>query len=175
MVPKSQRMNGRGVGCQECNPLPTLRQFISKHEIKFECHRVEARPDGLMDANYPKDGLSVTLAKDRMRHFRCRVSRGHRVENNFPLKARSFSLYFSQGSAHTQDPTLADVLDCLASDAAGYENSNDFTGWADDLGYDTDSRKAEKIWRAVKRQAEQLKRTIGEEAYNDLLWNTERL
>ena len=128
----------------------------------------------LMDANYPKDGLSVTLAKDRMRHFRCRVSRGHRVENNFPLKARSFSLYFSQGSAHTQDPTLADVLDCLASDAAGYENSNDFTGWADDLGYDTDSRKAEKIWRAVKRQAEQLKRTIGEEAYNDLLWNTER-
>jgi hypothetical protein len=26
----------------------------------------------------------------------------------------------------------------------------------------------------VKRQAEQLKRTLGEDAYNDLLWNTER-
>jgi len=102
----------------------------------------------------------------------------------------SFSLYFSQGSGHTADPTLADVLNSLASDASGYKNARDlkttqgtghdkrtadylqFDNWAAEFGYDTDSRKAEKIFRSVKRQSEQLKRTIGTEAYEELLWNT---
>lgn len=148
----------------EPEPLPTIEQFITKHGVKFDCRRVAKRPDGLMDADYSKDGLPVTRAKDQMRHFHCRIG----------VVSRSFSLYFSQGSAHTQEPTLADVLDCLASDASGYDGCA-FGDWASEYGYDTDSRKAEKIFRAIKRQAEQLKRTLGEEAYKELLWNTERL
>lgn len=160
----------------------SLEQFISKHGIKFECHRVDSRPDGLMDDR-----------QDNMRHFRVRISCGplYRGTQYSPDKSakkigpRSFGLYFSQGSAHTEDPTLADVLDCLASDASGYENAKPvgsrvgekdaFSSWAEDYGYDTDSRKTEKTFRAIKRQAEQLKRTLGEEAYQELLWNTERL
>ena len=81
-------------------------------------------------------------------------------------------------------PTLADVLDCLASDANGYEdakhvgcheNCNPFYNWAREYGYDPDSRKAEKMFRTIKRQAEQLKRTLGQDAYEELLYNTERL
>src|SRR3990167_6696052 len=41
-----------------------------------------------------------------------------------------------------QRPTAEDVLDCLASDAAGVENNRDFDEWAGDYGYDTDSREA---------------------------------
>ena len=150
--------------------LPTIEQFISKHGIRFECHRVEKRPDGLMDADYPKE-----------RHFRCRISKNNPVVKNLkfgPITERglhSFGLYFSQGSAHTEDPTLADVLDSLASDASGYENAPDFADWASEYGYDTDSRKAEKTFRTIKRHSEQLKRTIGAEAYEELLCNTERL
>lgn len=129
----------------------SLEQFISKHNIQFEQHTVYTRPDGLMQGD--------------MWHFKCRIKAGR----------RAFGLYFSQGRGISHEPSLADVLDCLASDAAGYENAQDFEQWADEYGYDTDSRKAEKTYRAVKRQAEQLKRTIGDDAYSELLWNTERL
>jgi len=155
------------------NETITLEQFIKTNDIRFTCARVGNRPDGLM-------------SQDGMRHFHCRIYKGAVHPNS-----SSFGLYFSQGSAHTVDPTLADVLDCLASDASGYENAKDaaqynreknqgslrteFDEWADEYGYDTDSRKAEKIYKTVKRQAEQLKRTLGAEAYEQLLWNTERL
>ena len=40
--------------------------------------------------------------------FRCTIRRGD----------ESMAVRFSQGPAHTEPPTLADVLDCLASDAS---------------------------------------------------------
>jgi hypothetical protein len=149
----------------------SLESFITKHNLKFECHQVDARPD------------SGTEWDSAARHFRCRIISSRYIRNNFPMRARSMKLYFSQGSVHTQDPILADVLDCLASDAAGYENAkpsprspkDHFVSWAVEYGYDGDSRKAERTFKAIKRQAEQLKRTIGEDAYQELLWNTERL
>lgn len=202
----------------------TIEQFILKHGIKFECQRVESRPDGLM--SNPPDAIVQFYAsesKHPIRHFKCRitvdtneqrirqarnianaayqVNRKHGMPHKTAKqessvfveddgsKRRSFSFYFSQGSTHTQDPTLADVLDCLASDASGYENAIvdakqkqswgflrlTFESWASEYGYDTDSRKAEKTFRAIKRQAEQLKRTIDVEAYEELLYNVERL
>jgi hypothetical protein len=166
----------------------TLEQFITTHNLKLECHRVDSRPDGLMSDE-----------QSAMRHFRCHIRAGatkRTVTHKDTGAAKQFSyipslsLYFSQGVAHTEDPTLADVLDCLASDASSYENARAVSGsiqnaaegsdrhfrsWANDLGYDEDSRSAEEIFRAIKRQAEQLKRALGSEAYNDLLWNTKRL
>ena len=134
----------------------TIQQFIEDAEringkpIGFTCEPVSYRPDGNMDY--------------MTRHFKCRITHGR----------RGFTLYFSQGSAHTTEPTLADVLDCLAMDASGYANTGYFGDWAREYGYDEDSRAAEKIFRVVKRQAEQLKRTLGSEAYEALLWETER-
>jgi hypothetical protein len=82
-------------------------------------------------------------------------------------------VYFSQGAAHTKPPTLDDVLDCLASDAAGIESAKSFEDWCGDYGYDTDSRKSEKIWKACSAQADKLKSLLGEE-YETLLWKIER-
>jgi hypothetical protein len=129
----------------------SLADFISKHGIKFEQHTVYTRPDGLMS--------------DDMFHYKVRILCGH----------KGFGLYFSTGKGWNRTPELADVLDCIASDASSYENAQSFEDWASEFGYDTDSRKAEKMYRAIKRQAEQLKRMLGEEAYQELLWNTERL
>lgn len=126
--------------------------FIASQGITMKSHRVAKRPDGVMT--------------DSPRHFRC-------VIESTQHKGR-MSLYFSQGSAHVDEPTAEDVLDCLASDASSYDG-NTFEQWARELGYDTDSRKAEKTYKAVKRQAEQLKRFLGDEAYETLLYKTERL
>lgn len=135
----------------------TIEQFIAKHNIRFECRRVAARPDEMMSD------------PDGMRHFRCRITSG----------SHSFSVYFSQGSAHTSNPTLADVLDCLTSDASGYENAygnggTHFEQWAEEYGYDTDSIAALKIFKTVKRQAELMKRTLGSELYEELLYRVEQ-
>lgn len=130
----------------------TLDQFADRHQIRFSGHRVDARPDALM-------------SDTPMRHFRVRIGCGR----------NSFGLYFSQGMGHTENPTLIEVLNCLASDASGYENAQDFLNWASEYGYDTDSRAAEKIFKTVKRQANQLKRVLGEDAYQELLYNTEKL
>jgi len=54
------------------------------------------------------------------------------------------------------------------------EHSTDFADFCGEFGYDTDSRKAEGIYRACGRQAANLKRMLGEDAYNLLLWETER-
>lgn len=82
---------------------------------------------------------------------------------------------YSMGSAHRGEPELTDVLDALASDSAGYENASAFEAWAEEYGYSTDSRKAERTFRAVQSQAENLRVFLGVEAYEALLWGgTER-
>lgn len=138
---------------EEDHPAKSYEEAAQRFGITFNCTQVARRPDGMMEENY------IT------RHFHCKIKCGK----------RSFGLYFSQGSAFTQPPTLADVLNAIASDAQSYENARDFADWGSWYGCDTDSRKAKKIYKAVKRQAEQLKRTIGEEAYKVILEDCERL
>ena len=87
-----------------------------------------------------------------------------------------FTTYFSMGLGHKgKEPMQKDVLDCLASDAAGYENASGFEDWARDYGYNADSRKAEKTYRMIERQSARLKKFLGDAAYQELLWNVERL
>ena len=78
------------------------------------------------------------------------------------------------GSAHKSPPTLADVLDCMAGESAGVENARDFADWCGEYGYDTDSRKVERTFKACQQQAADLKRLLGPAAYETLLWNVER-
>jgi hypothetical protein len=72
-------------------------------------------------------------------------------------------------------PTLEDVLDCLASDASGYINSRHFEDWAGEYDYDTDSRKAEAMYRTVGEQVTQLEALLGRKALHELAFEVERL
>lgn len=87
---------------------------------------------------------------------------------------RQMTTYYSMGSAHTRGPEAEDVLDCLAMDAAGIENARSFEDWCGDYGYDTDSRRAEKTFKACQKAAEKLEKFMGDK-YQELLWETERL
>lgn len=85
------------------------------------------------------------------------------------------SAYYSKGYGHQgKPPTDEEVLDCLASEAAGVENAQGFSDWCSEYGYDTDSRKALKVFQACEKQAEKLKAFIGAD-YRGLLFDIERL
>jgi len=140
----------------------TLAQFIEAHGITMMSVRIPKRTDAVeWDA--------------AARHWLCTLSRGGMNTGKGPLMAQ-MSIQFSQGSAHTKEPTCEDVLDCLAMDAGSVENSRGFEDWCAELGYDIDSRKAEATYRACYAQGKELEDFIGDaEAFQTLLWNTERL
>jgi hypothetical protein len=133
----------------------TLKQFIGRESITIESQMVDRNPN--MDSS------------DRMDHYKCKLSR------RFGNVQRAMTVYFSMGLALCREPTVEDVLDCLASDASTVDNAKSFEDWCSELGYDTDSRKAERTYRACERQREKLMQFLGQAAYDQLVWNTERL
>lgn len=77
------------------------------------------------------------------------------------MKGRQMTVPYFTGSAITSDPTAVDVLDCLLSDATGYDNARGFEDWASEYGYDTDSRKAEDTYKVVEAQSKKLRTFLG--------------
>lgn len=64
-------------------------------------------------------------------------------------------------------PKFADVLHCLASDCDVID-AGGFEQWAGDLGYYSDSRKAEGIYRACLDTALKLRAALGEDGLTKL-------
>lgn len=129
-----------------------VREWCKEKRITATAERVDCNP-------HMEDGGA-------MDHWRVTLRRGK----------RRMTTHFSMGYAHHgREPEVAEVLDCLASDAAGIENARDFSDWCSEYGYSDDSRKAERIFKVCKEQARQLRRWLGDGPYDDLLWNTERL
>ena len=132
----------------------TLDQFITEQQLVISVRPVKRNPH---------------MQEQMPRNFECTIEfegRGYH---------EPFTVYFSQGSAYKKPPTLAEVLDCLASDASGVDNAQSFEDWVSEYGYDTDSRKAERTYHICVQQAQELKALLGRDAYNQLLYGTERL
>lgn len=118
----------------------TFQDFISLAGLTYSVGRISHRGDGL-DSDWPSDA----------RHFQV-IIRCH---------GQSFAVEFSQGSAHKKDPELAEVLYCLRSDC-DVVNYGDFEDWADCMGYDTDSRRAERIYNACVDTSDAMEHLLGE-------------
>ena len=130
-----------------------IQDFVEKYRVRLQMERAMENPN-IMSKDMPTGS----------RHWRCVLR----------VQRRRLTTPFSQGSGLKDDPTVSDVLDCLAMDAADVEGAKDFEAWAQELGLNTDSRRAENIYRAVMRQTVGLKRLLGDEAFETLLWKTER-
>lgn len=127
-----------------------LEDFISQNRISMTAEWTDHNPN--MDSR-DMDHWKVTLRMGKAR----------------------MTTYFSMGYGHNgKQPEAADVLSCLADDSAGVENAGDFEGFCSEFGYDTDSRKAEKTYKACQHSAARLKKFLGDDLYQSLLWNTER-
>lgn len=128
----------------------TLKAFIVRHKITATAEWANTNPN-MVDMPPGSSHWLVTLRCGR----------------------RRITIPFSQGPAICQEPDANDVLNCLASDAASFENAQSFEDWCSEYGYDVDSRKAEKTYHAVESQTEKLKRFLPTEAYEQLLWHTD--
>lgn len=134
--------------------MQTIQQFIADHGLTMEILPALRNPN-MEDQDWAAGAT----------HYRCIIANSWQATMEVP---------FSQGAALTDEPTLPRVLDCLAMDAASIENARDFEAWAAEFGYDTDSRKAERIFNICTEQAGELRELLGAESYVKLLWETER-
>lgn len=170
----------------------TLKEFIEKHCITIEAQQV---PENPMMPPDPRNKESVRWSKEAG-HFFCTLRRNPTI--NYHPRDRSvlpsITTYFSMGSGHARrkypkqrvdgplhnplvfpNPTVEQVLDCLASDASGYENAGNFDDWCSEYGYDADSRKAERTYNLIAEESKKLRQFLGNEAFQELINETERL
>jgi hypothetical protein len=129
----------------------TISDFIKQKQIKMSVSCLDSNPH-------------MADATPGSNHYRCTFSAG----------GKRMTIPFTMGSAHTEEPEPGEVLDCLASDSAGFENAQGFEDWASEYGYDSDSIKAKRTYDAVKQQRDKLQRFLGDDDYKNLLWHTER-
>ena len=141
----------------------TIREFARKHRVNMTATLVESNPN--MD-DMPAG--STHWSCELRRSLDVRGAQGRRLK-------RTLTVPFSMGSAHCKEPTAVDLLDCLASDACTVENAGSFEEFARELGYDEDSRKAERTFQTCQKQTEKLKQFLGEDAFALLVFDTERL
>lgn len=126
------------------NETTTMDEFCARESIRIACEATAPPPDD----DWPAGA------------FHWKVTLRH--------KGRKLTTEFHQGSAHTCEPTAADVLSCLVSDAVSVESEGSFEDWADSLGYDTDSRKAERTYKACVRIRDRVRRFLPDHDLYDL-------
>lgn len=120
-----------------------LENFIAENKIQFSCEWVVERPDNLMSEN--------------MDHWYCVLK----------ANGKTYTFYYSQGYGyHHAEPVLARVLESLAND---YDpNDLTFEEFCSEYGFDEDSRKAEKVYLALRKETQALDRLFGEEGMEEL-------
>jgi hypothetical protein len=127
------------------SPEAENRGQLARLGIKMSCQYADRNPN-MPDAH-------------DMNHYKCTFSRGR----------SRMTVYFSMGYAHTSEPTINQVFDTLVQDAATVENCGDFAGFCSELGYDEDSRAAERTWKALEHAAKRLRTFLGEDLYTELV------
>lgn len=144
----------------------TLEQFAAKHGLAM---------------TYTDDGLAGARWTAEHRRYRCKV-RG--AGTDMPL---SITFHMNPVASGKPGPDLVDVLNCLALDAAAYENAQAYAGAqgalnafiSDFANPEELTRKelaeCERQFRGCQKEAAQLRALLGRDAYEDLLWNTESL
>lgn len=141
-------------------PPGSIEHFVKSSGVTIDAEPIPARPDR-EDLDDPKE----REWNDSAYHWKVTVKRGR----------KKFHVYWSAGSAVPDEPTAEEVLDNLASDASSLENAPTFVEWAQEYGYDPDSRRVERMHKGVEEISRKLKNLLGDELYKRLLWDIERL
>ena len=121
--------------------MTTIKELIEKYNIKINCKYGIKTPYDKLD-NWQKDSHKYT----------CVLSIGR----------KRMTVDFFLGTSYTTDPTSDMVLSGLIEDYTSVLNY-DFEEFCDNLGYNSDSRKAEKIYKKCERLKNKLNKFLGEE------------
>lgn len=117
-----------------------INSFIAKYRPKFKAEVVDTRPGGLLSNHIG------------MRHYLC----------SFTTTRGQFVTFYSAGSAYKTAPILADVLQCLVSDAQlGDMTYNEACREYDMVDY--------RMWNACRVVRDDIIDTFGRKGFSDLL------
>lgn len=119
----------------------SLRHYVENHGITVE---VLSGPDWATD-------------EEGWEHYK------YEVKLINPRLGTEMVVPWMTGVAITEGPDERPevVIDSLVCDGWGYQNVDGFEDWADEYGYDADSRKAEKVYQAVGKIAQDFITFIG--------------
>ena len=151
----------------------TIAQFVSVNQISMTADRTDSNPNMEDSANMDnwKCVLSIKVLREGFDTW-------HGYKGKLGARqyaTRKMTVPFSMGYGHNgKEPKAEMVLDAIASDSASVDNSRGFEDWCSDFGYETDSRKAERIFKACEHQAKRLRSFLGDGLYKQLLYDTER-
>ena len=110
-------------------------QFAKDHNVKLRILDCEYKP--YFDTD-----------KESRYVFKCRLSRGK----------KSYTFNFGQSIRNgSKEPEMYDVLSCLEKTDVGT-----FQDFCDEFGYDTDSKRAERIYKAVVKEYKAVERLFGD-------------
>ena len=150
----------------------SIDTFARVHGLTIKSEYADRNPN--MPDSRDMDHWKVTLTR-RAIQPQYDTWKGYKGKIKQPTIAARMTLHFSKGYWHNgKEPDVTEVLDCLASDACGLDNSPDFAQWCGEYGYDTDSRKALKIFKACEHSAARLRRFLGADLFETLVYHTER-
>jgi len=137
----------------------SLADLITEAQITLTAERVDRNPNMPDSANM--DHWKVALQR------RERTGKRYNARKDGTAIVARMTVYFSMGYGHHgAEPEVQDVLDCLLSDSDVLDR--EFEDWASDLGYDSDSRKAERIYKACLKSSGKLKAFLGEELFEQM-------
>lgn len=159
-----------------------VAQILASKGIKFECvslgERIDPWDNG--DRRHKMDAWNVTMSREFngqriMQHFDFFTGDGLRKrpknpvtgkERRNPFNARTQRLdhqhWERRYPARPVAPHPADALQCLLLDSSASEQT--FASWCDELGYDSDSRKAYATYEACQQSADKLAKLFDHEA-----------
>lgn len=104
---------------------------------------------------------------------------GHHWSSTLRMGSKRLTVPFHQGSAWKRPPNAEEVLNALALDSSGYDNTGGFADWASEYGFSLeereDRRHARMVYDTVGRQRAKLMAFLSAEDYDALLYHTEPL
>lgn len=146
--------------------MPNLTQAMNAAKIETTITKTDA-PVRSGDSDRDKWDRSAY-------HYRVTfLIRGNCVPND-----RSMVVPFSTGNGWERYPSAAEVMRCVLSDTMDvHPNYGEyrFEPWAENYGYDTDSRKAEDLFKRVTEQAAEFETFLTLHTLNAWLADTELL
>ena len=107
-----------------------------------------------------------SIMRDGAIRFECENGRAAAVYDN-ANSPEGYTARQLNAKGAPLEPTIQDVLYSLVSDSSVLD-AGGFESWASDLGYETDSRKAESIYKACLEIALKLRAAIGDAGLAEL-------
>jgi hypothetical protein len=136
--------------------MQTLEKFLKNTDLAIRCQPVMVERDG-------HDGTPVSDPRS-VHRYACEL---HGSNGDRPVR----TVVDTDNGA----PDVREVLDAVAAESAVVDEARRYERWADQMGFDRDSRHGEREYRAARRQARLLRGLLGDERYEELLWEIERL